>query len=167
MVLIDDSATATGGRMGGGQVVENRSGPDLFHVGLVVADMESAMAALGAALGARWGKPEHRSAIRDTPTGPQRYDSVFAFSLDGPPYWELIGRLEGTPWSRVGFHHAGLWCDDFDTAAERRVAAGWQWESGKYFQGPDGVRYELVPRGPYEPRIARYLAGGPFFENDA
>jgi catechol 2,3-dioxygenase-like lactoylglutathione lyase family enzyme len=142
------------------------AGADLFHVGLVVEDMESAMASLRTALGVRWGSPEYRTAERETPQGKQTFTSVFAFSLDGPPFFELIGRQEGSPWAEPGFHHAGLWCDDFVEAAALRVAAGWRWESGKYFRGPDGVRYELVPRGPYQPRLARYLAGGPFFEDE-
>jgi catechol 2,3-dioxygenase-like lactoylglutathione lyase family enzyme len=143
------------------------AGSEVFHVGLVVEDVEHAMTELHTLLGTAWGRVQNHSAVRQTPEGPRRFQSVFAMSIDTPPFWELIGRQDGSPWARLGFNHVGIWCDDFDEAAALRTAAGWQWESGKYFQGPDGVRYELVPRGLYEPRLARYRAGGQFFEEQS
>ena len=142
-----------------------KAGSELFHVGLVVEDVEHAMTLLHQTLGMRWGRLQHHFGVRQTPQGPYEFNSVFALSVDGPPFWELIGRQDDSPWAQVGFHHVGMWCDDLDEATALRTRAGWRWESGKYFLGPDGVRYELVPRGPYEPRLARYRAGGEFFED--
>jgi hypothetical protein len=113
--------------------------------------------------GVRWGRVQHLTgpeggAATEGAPGPD-----FVFSLDGPPYLELVRVRLGTVWGELGPHHAAVWCDDLAEAGERVLAAGWMWEHGKYFRSAAGVRHELVPRSTYQPRLRRYLDGGDMF----
>jgi hypothetical protein len=140
---------------------------EIAHIGIVVENLEEGIGELRRTLGIPWGAVQHSVIVRETKSGPRKFHGQFALSLSGPPHWELIARQDDSPWSSLGFNHLAIWCDDLERESDRRVEEGWTWESGKYFLTPEGVRYELVPRGLYAPRLARYLAGGPFFEDDS
>jgi hypothetical protein len=136
----------------------------IAHVGVVVEDLAAAMRTLGPDLSIAWGRVQRRRATIETTSGPCSFESAFVLSLAGPLRWELIERRPDTPWAEIGLHHVARWCDDLGRAAQERIEAGWSWEAGKYYRSPTGVRTELVPRAEYEPRVARYVAGGEFFE---
>lgn len=139
-------------------------GWSVFHVALVVDDVPATMTGFSATLGTRWGRLQRRAGVFTTPAGKTiDYISTYVISLDGPFHWELIGRhAEGLPWSQVGFHHVAIWCDNAEAEGHRLTADGWTWERGKYWLDPSGARYELVPRSEFEPRLARYTAGGDY-----
>jgi hypothetical protein len=132
---------------------------EIYHVGIVVTDVDAAMLEMAASLGVTWGRPQ---LVANLPSGTAD-GPVFVFSLEGPPYYELIRARPATVWHAPGLHHLGVWCDVLHRAGVEALAAGWQWEQGKYFFSSTGVRYELVPRQTYAPRLRRYLDGGDMF----
>ena len=91
-----------------------------FHSGHIVTDIEQSCAELTAALGVRW------SPIQDRELGEWR--SRIAFSVDGPPYLEIIQGSPGSPWDAEAFgdqlHHIGYWSDDVAADGARLIAAG-------------------------------------------
>jgi hypothetical protein len=138
---------------------------ELYHLGIVVTDVSAAMEEYRDLLGLTWGRMQYVHPVN--PDDAER-KADFVFSLGGPPYYELVRARPETVWSTPGLHHLGVWCDDLTADAEHLLAAGWQWEQGKYFLSPTGVRHELVPRASYQPRLRRYLDGYDMFaEGDA
>jgi catechol 2,3-dioxygenase-like lactoylglutathione lyase family enzyme len=87
-----------------------------YQVGIVVDDIEEAMAELGAALHLQWDGPNEREA------GEWRFRMTY--SLGGPPFVELIERTDGTPWDRSGIHHIGFWAEDLEAEKNRLAQAG-------------------------------------------
>jgi catechol 2,3-dioxygenase-like lactoylglutathione lyase family enzyme len=75
-----------------------------FHIGILVKDVEAARADFTARLGVQF-EPVHSQQIATGET------SRFCYSLQGPPYLELV-EMSGTgSWSPdqpEGFHHLGL-----------------------------------------------------------
>ena len=75
-----------------------------FHIGILVKDVEAARADFTARLGVQF-EPVHSQQIATGET------SRFCYSLQGPPYLELV-EMSGTgSWSPdqpEGFHHIGL-----------------------------------------------------------
>jgi catechol 2,3-dioxygenase-like lactoylglutathione lyase family enzyme len=79
----------------------------MFHVGIVVPDLEAAQAEMGAALGVTW-RP-----VRDARYG--EWDIRVSYSVEGPPYVELIEGSKGGPWTTQGaprLDHFGVWSED-------------------------------------------------------
>lgn len=122
-----------------------------FQAGMLVADLDASVAELSAALGLRFGTP----VDRDTAFGPMRV----VFSLDGPPWIELIQGPPGSPWDSKGtskLDHLGYWTDDLAADRERMAALGMTIEiDGEevaglpyaYFRAPQsGLRVELLHR---------------------
>lgn len=90
-----------------------------FHVGMVVEDLEVAMAELSLALDIKWRTP-HESRYGD-------WTIKVVYSLDGPPFLELIQGEAGGPWdtgqgSRLD--HIGYYSEDVVAESERLAAAG-------------------------------------------
>ena len=121
-----------------------------FHVGIVVEDIERSMAELTAALGVTWDEP-HDSAY-----GPWKIRATY--SVDGPPFLELVQGEAGGPWDTgkgSHLHHLGYWSDDVagDSAAlvQHGVAIdfdpGTVGRSGRFcyhLAKASGVRVEVV-----------------------
>ena len=126
-----------------------------FQAGMLVEDLDASVAELSAALGLRFGPP----VDRDTKFGPMRV----CFSLDGPPWIELIQGPVGSPWEPKGgsqLHHIGYWTDDLAADRARMDALGMELEiDGEemaglpyaYFRAPtSGLRVELLHRSMHE-----------------
>ncbi len=79
-----------------------------FHVGIVVEDIEAAMAELSGALGVRWRKP----SISVYP----EWTIKVVYSIEGPPFIELIeGTTNGGPWDVSNgprIDHIGYYSED-------------------------------------------------------
>src|SRR5882757_2622621 len=76
----------------------------LFHVGILVRDVEAARADFTAKLGTEF-EPVHSQEIATGET------TRFCYSLQGPPYLELVQMTGTGSWSPEqgeGFHHIGL-----------------------------------------------------------
>src|SRR5216683_5744005 len=75
-----------------------------FHVGILVRDVEAARADFTARLGVEF-EPVHRQKVATGET------TRFCYSLQGPPYLELVEMTGTGSWSPEqpeGFHHIGL-----------------------------------------------------------
>ena len=78
-----------------------------FHVGILVRDVEAARADFTAQLGVEF-EPVHSHKIATGET------TRFCYSLQGPPYLELVEMTGTGSWSPEqpeGFHHIGVGCD--------------------------------------------------------
>jgi hypothetical protein len=144
-----------------------------YHVGIVVPDVPRAMEELTEVLGVTWGRVQRRENLMDTPAGPAPTEVCFAYTLDGPPYLEVIEQRPGTVFDALGLHHLGLWTDDQHAESERLDDLGWpretvsllpdgSWGGGLYHLGLQCVRLELVDLARSEPRLTNYLAGGDY-----
>jgi catechol 2,3-dioxygenase-like lactoylglutathione lyase family enzyme len=130
---------------------------DLYHTGLVVADMESAAKRLTAAMGYTWTIPVEADLMVATAAGDVEVPFRFVYSLQAP-HLELIQEAPGTIWTASADgapHHLGYWVDDIVAAATQLEEAGYQLEarpSGEalsmfaYFTDATGVRIEIVDR---------------------
>ena len=147
---------------------------DMFHVGHLVADIESAMAELGSSFDLTWTQVVSRDDQRVwTPEQGQRtVPLTFCYSTQGPQHIELIQGVEGTPWwwgDPRNLHHAGVWCD-VPTLTNDLIARGWTlvcsqispeegYGSFSYVRSPSGFLLEPVTVNNRD-RMHRWFAGG-------
>ena len=131
----------------------------LYHVGIVVPDVEAAMAHFTEVLGAEWGPIVETDAIdvRDADGHDLTLPNKICFSTVAP-HLELIQELPGSVWvcnEHSNLHHVGFWADALPSdsgafAASQcplqicgregaQVPVGWA-----YHRDPLGVRFELV-----------------------
>ena len=146
----------------------------IYHVGIVVSDLQKAMGELTSLASLSWGNPQVYTGLMTMQGTQLRFEQTFAISLDGPPHIELLGQLDGTVWNRTGLHHLGIWSDNVDedcSLVQTRgcalesisVSAQDERTSGRYFGVPAlDSRLEIVSREISEPRLERYLAGGSY-----
>jgi hypothetical protein len=102
-------------------------GSSAFHTGLVVADLDAAMAELHNAFGVTWREPGLADFTADSPDGPMHMVCRFVYSVEGPPYIELgeFDRGLSSPRSMpVGATHIGFWSDDVVDDERRFQQAG-------------------------------------------
>jgi catechol 2,3-dioxygenase-like lactoylglutathione lyase family enzyme len=139
--------------------------PDrFFHTGIVVADIDVAMAELSRSLGVTWkgGWPavhhlHYFGADQDV-------ELRIAFSVQGPPHVELIEAKEDTLWppESYGTHHLCYWSDDAVGDGAGLEAVGYERLSGipgvggGYFRSPSGVTVELLTAD-YHQRLVSWL----------
>src|SRR5579884_1365707 len=87
---------------------------DFYHTGIIVPDLEAAMARLSALAGYRWITPVSYTLPFRTVSGTREVTSTFVYSLQAP-HVELIQEVPGTAWAAApgnAVHHLGYWCDD-------------------------------------------------------
>jgi uncharacterized protein (TIGR02246 family) len=80
-----------------------------YHLCFVVQDIEAASREMTQTLGVAW------RTVRDGRLGDWDYRIVF--SVDGPPFIELVEGPPGSPWDAGAgsrFDHLGYWVDDID-----------------------------------------------------
>lgn len=99
-----------------------------FHVGIIVADIESARRRMTDLMGVTWGPimrmPE--VPVRDGDGVDLVLPSTICYSV-GEPAIELIEEVPGTVWSRnphSNLHHIGFWTDDLHGEIADLVGAG-------------------------------------------
>ena len=123
-----------------------------WQVGIVVPEIESAMAELSAALGVEWSGPRDREV-----------DGIrirVAFAMTPPPYLELLEGPPGSVWDATAgarIHHLGFWSADKERDGADLEGVGFERlpNSGyaRYYLGPaSGTVVELVGRD-FDPRI--------------
>jgi hypothetical protein len=146
----------------------------IYHVGIVVPDLESSMAELSEVAGLTWGRVQQYPVDFETPSGRRRFEPRFVMSLEGTPHIELLDKLADSPWAHTGLHHLGLWSADVAQESADIEARGCLWEvaipdsqgrrsGGCYhFMSTVDARVELVSRADSAPRLERYLAGGDY-----
>ena len=132
---------------------------DLFHTGIVVDDLASAMEELGAILGVAWNTGGAEVRLTDA-AGVRTVRTAYALSTTGPHHVELVQSIPGTLWSVVApghAHHLGYWVDDVPTAAAELERLGSEQIAGvavkdgrppvcTYHRSPSGLYLEIVDR---------------------
>jgi hypothetical protein len=144
---------------------------DQFHVGIVVDDLDAALADLSALLGHEWCPKLSVSTPVVLPDGEATLDLVFAYSKTEPRV-EVIQGLPGTLWvpsAGSGIHHLGFWSDNVAADAAALTARGYVAEAtgvrpdGKavwaYHRSGSGPRIELVSRE-IAPGLEQYWGSG-------
>jgi hypothetical protein len=101
---------------------------DMYHTGMVVDDLESAMRSLHEAVGAEWSEPRRAAMPVRTSRGVIERESLVAFSRGEPPHIELIQQVFGGVWVPADgsprLHHIGFWVDDLAGESARLEALG-------------------------------------------
>ncbi len=151
---------------------------DFYHFGIVVLNLDEAMAEWGAAHGTEWAPVTHREFMVRQPNGVVRADFHFTYTVAGPPHIELITAAPGTVWdpsTSGGIHHLGYWSHDLVADAQRFADAGYQCLAS--YDNPDdpevplgftyhwlpatGLRVEFVDAA-RRPTFLQWLTGGDF-----
>jgi len=87
----------------------------MFHVGIVVADLDAASARFTELLGCAWGPvAENDIEVRDADGNDLVLPNRICYSTQ-EPYLELIQEQPGTPWvcnEHSNLHHIGFFSDD-------------------------------------------------------
>lgn len=150
-----------------------------FHVGVIVADLTTAMADYSRATGCTWHSVQERDVTLRVGDDLVSTHVLFDYSVEGPVQLELIQGLPGTPWDPAvngGLDHSGHWSDDLAGDTSRVLSQGWEFlysgtdDDGQmagfcFFMTPTGQRVELLDTT-MGPMFDRWFAGGDFDEVD-
>jgi hypothetical protein len=136
-------------------VLSSAAVENLYHAGYLVPDLLAGMERVARTMQITWATPFEMESGFARPSGEPDSDVVrIAFSLEGPPYLELIevvpraGSIFAQP-SGGGFHHFGIFADRWRDETARLCAEGMELErtgAGVAFvRDPQlGVRIEVV-----------------------
>ncbi|BBY40414.1 hypothetical protein MMAN_45480 [Mycobacterium mantenii] len=147
---------------------------DFYHTGIIVPDLDEAMARLSALAGYRWITPVSYTLPFRTTSGTQVVTSTFVYSLQAP-HVELIKEVPGTAWTaapRNAVHHLGYWTDNLAQSAKILEDNGFTFEATAdtappelalfaYYIDAAGTRIEIVDRAlfPDFPAFLQAAAG--------
>ena len=111
----------------------------LFHIGVIVADMNKGLEDIARRFGASFPDPRDAQVSIRYKGEVQSVPVKFAYSRQGPPYIEVIQAVPGTVWeanagSRI--HHLGVFCDNVEDEIARLESEGYTYEGASL--GPDG-----------------------------
>jgi hypothetical protein len=124
-------------------------GLPFYHMGLVVPDVHTAMEQYSETLGLTWATPRE-SALKVIVDGEPRVGELaVTYSLEGPPYLELIQERRGAVWSTDGLTltHVGFWAEDLEAAKRRLDESGLMARVYEY-DGNGGLgRFSFHPSG--------------------
>ena len=133
---------------------------DLYHTGIVVPDLESAMARFTALAGYRWITPlSYTLPFRTAAAGTHEFASTVVYSINSP-HIELIQELPGSPWVAApgnSVHHLGYFTDNLVDAGRALADNGFTFEATAavsdselalfaYYVDAFGTRIEIVDR---------------------
>jgi len=132
---------------------------DYYHTGIVVPDLDAAMARLSALAGYQWISPLTYTLPFRTVNGTRELTSTFVYSLQSP-HVELIQQVPDSPWIAApenSLHHLGYFTDDLADTARMLEANGFTFEATADVSPPDlalfayyidafGTRIEIVDR---------------------
>ena len=142
---------------------------DFYHTGIIVADLDAAIARLSAVAGYRWIKPLTYTLPFRTATGTRELTSTFVYSLQAP-HVELIQEVPESPWAAApgnAVHHLGYFTDSLADTARMLEDNGFTFEATAGVSSPDlalfayyvdefGTRIEIVDRALF-PDFAAFL----------
>lgn len=135
---------------------------DYYHTGIIVPDLDAAMARLSAVAGYRWIAPLSYTLPFRTASGTREFTSTFVYSLQAP-HVELIQEVPGSPWTAApnnSIHHLGYFTDNLAETARTLVDNGFTFEATAdvaqsaepelalfaYYVDAVGTRIEIVDR---------------------
>jgi hypothetical protein len=149
---------------------------DLYHTGIVVPDLDAAMARLSELAGYRWITPLSYTLPFRTATGTRELTSTIVYSVQGP-HVELLQEVPGTPWTAApgnSVHHLGYFTDNLVDTARTLEVTGFTFEMTAdvpgselalfaYYVDAFGTRIEIVDRAlfPDFPAFVQSMAGPP------
>ena len=149
---------------------------DFYHTGIVVPDLDAAMARLSALAGYRWINPLSYTLPFRTPSGTRELTSTIVYSVQAP-HLELIQEVPGSPWTAApgnSVHHLGYFTDNLTDAAKMLEDSGFAFEMTADVSGSDlalfayyidavGTRIEIVDRAlfPDFPAFLKSASGPP------
>jgi hypothetical protein len=132
---------------------------DFYHTGIVVPDLDAAMARLTALAGYRWITPLSYTLPFRTTSGVSELTSTIVYSVQSP-HIELVQEVPGTPWTAApgnSVHHVGYFTDNLAETARALESNGFSFEmTGEvpgaefgmfaYYIDAFGTRIEIVDR---------------------
>lgn len=132
---------------------------DLYHTGIVVPDLDAAMARFTALAGYQWIKTMTYTLPFRTVGGTRDLTSTIVYSVQAP-YLELVQEVPGTPWVAApgnAVHHLGYFTDNLAETARQLEDNGFAFEMTgavpgaelamfAYYVDPFGTRIEIVDR---------------------
>ncbi len=130
---------------------------DCYHTGIVVPDLDAAMARLSALAGYRWITPLSYTLPFRTTAGVRELTSTIVYSVQSP-YLELVHEVPGTPWTAApgnSVHHVGYFTDNLVETARALESNGFSFEMTGEIPGSElgmfacyvddsGTRLEIV-----------------------
>jgi len=126
-----------------------------FKTGIVVTDLEAAMAELGGQLAVEWTPVQAVALAVRTPVALEQLELKVVVSREGPTYLELIEAQPEGYYAAPGgsyLHHVGLWVDDLAAESARLAAAGWEREAAGEHEGVAPVAF-VFHRSPWGLRV--------------
>lgn len=129
---------------------------DLYHVGMTVPDLPAAMEQYSLAFGFDWATVRESTPTVIVDGKPQTAQIAVTYSMQGPPYLELVEERSGDVWGAHGLSltHVGYWAEDVMAAKRGLEAAGLRMrmhapDDGRpmrysYHQTSSGLWIELV-----------------------
>lgn len=136
----------------------------IFHHGVIVDDLEAAMAHFTATMGCTWTPVR---AFDPMPVWNAAGEQLTAklrvvYSHQGPLRMELIESVPGTAYDAMralGPSHLGVWVDSVADSAEAMLADGWQLVLGgaPAAQGHGAIAYLSKPGSPVIELVARAI----------
>ena len=110
---------------------------DLYHVGIVVDDLDAMLRWFTDVAGYQWCEEYAGDQLVQTPEGEVTVPLRFAYSMNEPRL-EILQAIPGTLWtpSDSGIHHLGYWSDDVNHDVDTLMAAGHEVEAKAVL--PDG-----------------------------
>jgi len=132
---------------------------DLYHAGIVVPDLDAAMAHYSTLAGYEWITPLSYTLPFRTATGTHELTSTIVYSLQSP-HLELVQEVAGTPWTAApgtSVHHLGYFTDNLVETAHVLQRGGFTFEMTAavsdselalfaYYVDAFGTRIEIVDR---------------------
>lgn len=132
---------------------------DFYHTGVIVPDLDAAMARLSALAGYRWITPMTYTLPFRTPSGVRELTSTIVYSLQSP-HLELVQEVPGSPWTAApgnAVHHLGYFSDNLAASARALEVNGFTLEMTAevpgselglfaYYTDSSGARIEIVDR---------------------
>nr|WP_179275197.1 VOC family protein [Rhodococcus sp. 06-1059B-a] len=152
---------------------------ELFHVGIAVPDLESAMEKWSASYSYAWRPVVERRNMRMFSFGVEHSISLRrTYSVDGPPYIELVeyDHILWAPGGVLSGTHIGFWVDDMQAEISRLRAIDHRLlvsdvvdiesasPSFAYLSTSSGALIELIPRSRLN-QILNVAGGGQVLSN--
>ncbi|MGH3149554.1 MAG: VOC family protein [Streptosporangiaceae bacterium] len=142
-------------------------GLELYHIGLTVPDLGAAMEQYTATFGFSWATI-HESTPEVIVDGQRRQAEIaVTYSIQGPPYLELVQERRGSIWGADGFAltHVGFWAEDLgaglralgETGLAARVHDAGQPARFSYHPFAGGLWIELVHTS-FKAQLADWIA---------
>lgn len=136
---------------------------ELYHVGIVVEDIEQSMLDLSEAVGVEWQQSPGEAIVEIwTPEGTREVEFSAVYSKAAPMMLELVKAVPGTLWhtgTPGDAHHLGYWADDIEQASAELEAKGFtRVASGGYLDHPLLWVYHQRGNGPYIEHVSRAVA---------